>query len=305
MRYLTARGLVSIGAIPGRREIFQDHHRATAGWLGRSRRVEGDEMPIARDTLLYLRNCAWSPGSVTLQLWSPAHRDTETRVRVTAEGDFQTEQAEDCCDPRSILAIIDGLHSIQWLWVLVQIGDEVDILTFFLAPCSRSCAACRRGRCCERHHPLAGDHLEGRPGRHTQIKAPEGVGRAAVGEAVVVPQQGVARGSPEAGTARKTNEKSWGPRLVTGRRGDPASSILFLPQPGEGQSDAQTARTAKASTGTSSSFMSGGPGVFLLSFFDAIGTAALATQDHARIVHILGKWTWQRRGYAPSIFRML
>ena len=71
MRYLTARGLVSIGAIPGRREIFQDHHRATAGWLGRSRRVEGDEMPIARDTLLYLRNCAWSPGSVTLQLWSP------------------------------------------------------------------------------------------------------------------------------------------------------------------------------------------------------------------------------------------
>ena len=60
-----------------------------------------------------------------------SRRRSETRVRVTAEGEFQTEQAEDCWDPRSMLSVMDGMRSIQWLWILIQLGDEVDILHFF------------------------------------------------------------------------------------------------------------------------------------------------------------------------------
>ena len=46
-------------------------------------------------------------------------RKTETKVRVAADGEFQTKACEDSWDARSLIAILDGLHSIQALWTLI------------------------------------------------------------------------------------------------------------------------------------------------------------------------------------------
>ena len=37
-----------------------------------------------------------------------ARRRRESKVRVTADGEFHTELADECWDPRSLLGILDG-----------------------------------------------------------------------------------------------------------------------------------------------------------------------------------------------------
>ena len=55
-------------------------------------------------------------------------RKQETKLKVT---EFHAEAAEDTWDPRSMLSILDGLQSIRYLFVLLQIGDEQDVHAFF------------------------------------------------------------------------------------------------------------------------------------------------------------------------------
>ena len=58
-------------------------------------------------------------------------RKHETKVKVTPEGEFQAELAEEAWDPRPMLSILDGLQSIRYLFILVQMGDEQDVHSFF------------------------------------------------------------------------------------------------------------------------------------------------------------------------------
>ena len=41
------------------------------------------------------------------------------------------QQEETSWQPRSVLAILDGLASIKWAFILVGLGDEVDVMAFF------------------------------------------------------------------------------------------------------------------------------------------------------------------------------
>jgi len=41
------------------------------------------------------------------------------------------QQEETSWQPRSVLAILDGLASIKWAFILVGLGDEVDVVAFF------------------------------------------------------------------------------------------------------------------------------------------------------------------------------
>ena len=58
-------------------------------------------------------------------------RKHETKLRVTPESEFQAELAEDTWDARSMLSILDGLQSIKYLFILLQMGDEQDVQAFF------------------------------------------------------------------------------------------------------------------------------------------------------------------------------
>ena len=37
------------------------------------------------------------------------------------------QSRRDPWDPRSMIVIMDGLRSIEYLWILIQLGDEVDV----------------------------------------------------------------------------------------------------------------------------------------------------------------------------------
>ena len=58
-------------------------------------------------------------------------RKQETKVKVTPDGEIHVEAAEDVWGPGSMLSILDGLQSIRYLFVVLQIGDEQDVHACF------------------------------------------------------------------------------------------------------------------------------------------------------------------------------
>ena len=60
-----------------------------------------------------------------------AKRKKEATMKLTANGELQSEQKDSEWEARSLLSVLDGLTSLKWLFILVQIGDERDVIEYF------------------------------------------------------------------------------------------------------------------------------------------------------------------------------
>ena len=81
--------------------------------------------PIQLGELLQLRTFLPS-GEI-----NPLSKKERTGSTLVISDNKLFQQDEITWQPRSVLAILDGLSSIKWAFILVGLGDEVDIVAFF------------------------------------------------------------------------------------------------------------------------------------------------------------------------------